>query len=67
MKDIITESIRYWEPRRLVYNAALGLVVLGMTLYHHPSLSTVMEWQAILGLMRGTPGSSWLPGRFFPL
>jgi hypothetical protein len=50
MKNIITESIRYWEPRRLAYNAALVLVVLGITLYHHASLST-LTWQPVAGLM----------------
>src|SRR5436309_9381404 len=28
-KEQLTDSIRYWEPRRLIYNGALGLVVVG--------------------------------------
>jgi|ERR1700679_3534740 hypothetical protein len=28
MKEIITDSIRYWEPRRIVFNAALALVAI---------------------------------------
>jgi len=27
-RDAVSEAIRYWEPRRLVYNAVLALVVL---------------------------------------
>jgi hypothetical protein len=50
MKNIITESIRYWEPRRLAYNAALVLFVLGITLYHRASLST-LTWQPVAGLL----------------
>jgi hypothetical protein len=50
MKNIITESIRYWEPRRLAYNAALVLVVLGITLYHHPSFGG-LTWQPVAGLL----------------
>ena len=30
MKDIVNNSIRYWEPRRVAYNAVLALVVAGM-------------------------------------
>ncbi len=29
LRDHITEAIRYWEPRRLVYNGVLMLIVLG--------------------------------------
>ena len=28
MKDLITDAIRYWEPRRLVYNSVLAIIVL---------------------------------------
>jgi hypothetical protein len=28
LRERITEAIRYWEPRRLVYNAVLGAIVL---------------------------------------
>ena len=50
MKKVITDSIRYWEPRRLIYNFVLVLVVLGITLYHHTSLST-WTWQMVEGLL----------------
>lgn len=29
MRVILTDAIRYWEPRRFVYNLVLGLVVAG--------------------------------------
>jgi hypothetical protein len=29
LRDAITDALRYWEPRRLVYNAILALIVLG--------------------------------------
>jgi hypothetical protein len=50
MNSLITESLRYWEPRRIVYNAALGLVVAGSMLCHHAPLSTV-TWQSAAGLL----------------
>lgn len=28
-RDMITDALRYWEPRRLLYNAILVLIVLG--------------------------------------
>lgn len=27
-REIATNAIRYWEPRRIIYNAILGLIVL---------------------------------------
>lgn len=50
MKDIISESIRYWEPRRFVFNAALAMVVVGTMLDHHSPLSA-LTWQSVGGLM----------------
>lgn len=28
LKDALTDAVRYWEPRRLIYNGALALVVV---------------------------------------
>jgi len=50
MQKIISESLRYWEPRRLVYNAVLTAVVLSLAAYHHVSIST-LAWQPLLGLL----------------
>lgn len=27
-RSILTDALRYWEPRRLIYNAVLGVIVL---------------------------------------
>ena len=29
LRELATNALRYWEPRRLIYNAALVLVVVG--------------------------------------
>ena len=29
LREMVTDAIRYWEPRRLVYNAVLALIVIG--------------------------------------
>ena len=51
MKEIITDSLRYWEPRRILFNALLAVVVVGSFLGHHaPSISR-LAWQSMLGLL----------------
>ena len=51
MQNIITESIRYWESRRLAYNAVLGMVLVGSFFYHHsPAAVTTLTWDVVGGL-----------------
>jgi hypothetical protein len=50
MKDIVTDSLRYWEPRRVAFNAVLALVVAGSFFYHQPSLAA-LTWQPVIGLL----------------
>ncbi|HEY1660982.1 MAG TPA: hypothetical protein VGI03_01055 [Verrucomicrobiae bacterium] len=50
MKEIITDSIRYWETRRLVYNGALALVVVSSFVWHLPVSAAGLQWPLILGL-----------------
>src|SRR6187401_1457157 len=28
-REMVTDAIRYWEPRRIIYNAVLALIVIG--------------------------------------
>ena len=50
MKNIVTDSLRYWEPRRLAFNCVLGLVVVGSFLCH-PSSLAVPDWPPVIGLL----------------
>jgi ABC-type enterochelin transport system permease subunit len=50
MKDIVTESLRYWEPRRIAFNAVLALVVAGSFFYYQPPLSA-LGWPPLIGLL----------------
>ena len=50
MRDIISESIRYWEPRRIVYNLVLALVVLYVAATHWSSFSALTR-HPIAGLI----------------
>ena len=36
LKDYATDAIRYWEPRRLIYNAALAAIVLFYFFKYYP-------------------------------
>jgi len=50
MKDIINNSIRYWEPRRVAFSVVLALVVAGSFFYHQSSIAA-LAWQPLLGLL----------------
>ena len=50
MKDIITDSIRYCESRRIGFNAALSLVLIGSFVYHrHSSVAglAALTWEQV--------------------
>jgi hypothetical protein len=51
MKAIITDSIRYWEPRRFGYNIVLALVVMASFVGHLPGSAAHLGWQPIVGLL----------------
>ena len=38
--EILTDAIRYWEKRRIAYNAILTLIVVGVFLFYWPATST---------------------------
>jgi hypothetical protein len=42
MNDVITDAIRYWEPRRIAYNAILVLVVVAVFMLQWPR-----SWSAV--------------------
>jgi hypothetical protein len=50
MKEIINESLRYWEARRPVYNAVLALVAVG-AYWVHRSSGGMLTWPALAGLL----------------
>jgi hypothetical protein len=42
VREIVTNALRYWEPRRLVYNAVLATVVLAYFFAAWPSSKTTL-------------------------
>jgi hypothetical protein len=49
-RGIVTESIRYWEARRIVYNAALAVVAVGSLMFHQPFAGTVLTFAELAAL-----------------
>jgi len=47
-RDMVTDSIRYWEPRRLIYNAVLALIVLGYFFASWPASRSTVTFNGIL-------------------
>lgn len=50
MKEIITDSIRYWEPRRIIFNVALGGVAAASFFCCQPFQSS-LAWLPAIGLL----------------
>jgi len=43
MRESFTDAIRFWEPRRLIYNLALGLVVIVYFVVGYPASKATLS------------------------
>ena len=50
VRELATDALRYWEPRRIVYNAVLALIVLGDFFAAWPNSKSALTFDAICGL-----------------
>lgn len=50
LREVLTDAIRYWEARRLGYNAFLAAIVLGWVLLTWPRFRSAFTWSALLAL-----------------
>jgi hypothetical protein len=50
MRDAVTSALRYWEPRRLIYNGVLAAVVLIYFFINLPSSSKAVSFDGVLFL-----------------
>src|SRR5262249_4206477 len=50
LRELVTDALRYWELRRLFYNALLGIIVLGHFMASWPASRTVVTSDGALGL-----------------
>jgi hypothetical protein len=49
-RESVTGAIRYWEPRRLVYNAVLAAIVLIYFGINYPASKSFLSIDSVLGL-----------------
>lgn len=49
-RDVFTDALRYWEPRRVGYNLALTLIVLGWVAFTWPHFRGAFTWSSLLAL-----------------
>ena len=48
MKEFVTDAIRYWEPRRIIYNAVLAAIVLGYAVVYRARLAANLSLDGVL-------------------
>jgi hypothetical protein len=50
VRDSFTDAIRFWEPRRVIYNLVLALIVVAYFVVGYPTSKTVLSIDFALGL-----------------
>ena len=50
LRESLTSAIRFWEPRRLIYNAVLALIVVAYFFVGYPVSKAVLSLDFGLGL-----------------
>ena len=48
IREAVSEAIGYWEPRRLVYNAVLALIILAYFVVNWPYSRSVVSFEGVL-------------------
>jgi hypothetical protein len=52
LREYFTDAIRFWEPRRVVYNLVLAAIVIAYFFAGYPSSKGVLSMDFALGLFR---------------
>jgi hypothetical protein len=47
-REILTDAIRYWEPRRIAYNVILTLVVLAWITVSWPHFRPIVKFEGLV-------------------
>jgi hypothetical protein len=50
VRELVTDALRYWEFRRLFFNALLALIVLGHVAVSWPAAKLSVTFDGLLGL-----------------
>ena len=48
VREAVSDAIGYWEPRRIVYNGVLALIVLGYFAINWPHSRTAVSFEGLL-------------------
>jgi hypothetical protein len=48
VREAVSDAIGYWEPRRIVYNGVLALIVLAYFAINWPHSRTVVSFEGVL-------------------
>jgi hypothetical protein len=48
LREMVTDSIRYWEPRRLIYNAVLAVIVAAYFFVAWPASRSTVTFNGVL-------------------
>ena len=49
-REYFTDAIRFWEPRRILYNGALAIIVVAYFIAGYPTSKSVLSIDFTLGL-----------------
>jgi hypothetical protein len=47
-REILSDAIRYWEPRRIAYNVVLALVVIAWIAFSWPHFRPMMRFESLV-------------------
>jgi hypothetical protein len=50
LRECFTQAIRFWEPRRIIYNLVLAGIVLAYFIAGYPGSKSVLSIDFVLGL-----------------
>jgi uncharacterized membrane protein YkvI len=51
LQEVLTDAIRYWEPRRIVFNLALAAIVAGWVVATWPHFRAGLAFEPLLTLV----------------
>jgi len=47
-RELLTDAIRFWEPRRLIYNFVLSAIVVAWIVLTWPHFRVALTWSSLL-------------------
>jgi hypothetical protein len=50
LREAVTSAIRYWEPRRLIFNIVLAVVVMACFAFNYPFSKSIISLDFVLVL-----------------